>query len=1543
VAPFEETYFEGADPADLAVLSPSDQVGAARSHVALAEACTPGRAVVRVSNPSRERDGWQSPHTVIEIVVDDMPFVVDSVTALLAREGYEVHLLLHPVIDKRSFVHLEIDRESDQAVLDALAESIESVLDDVRAAVSDWNPMRARARELAAGLRRARPAHSDTADVAEAAEFLEWLADEHFTFIGASDDAGHETLGVARRRLPSGQPALDRRPAVLTLTKTSERSTVHRAVPLDFVGVKLHDRSGAVVGEYRFFGLYTADVYSVTTDEVPVVRRKAAAVVARAGFSQMSHDARTLVNVLETLPRDEVLRCSVDELFELAMGVVHLGERRRVRLFVVPDDSRRFVSCLVYVPRDRYTTPVRVAILDALRRAYQSDEADFTVLVSDSVLARLHIVVQAPARVDVDRDSLEAELGAIARAWTDELRDALVAARGEEPGLDAFRAWGDAFPPSYQADVTSEEAVADIAALDAADDLAVRLVGTPGDDSVARLKLYRTGAPLLLSDVMPVLEHLDVTVVDERPYVIARPGTTPRAIYSFTVQATSGDPLADPEAQARVTQLFLGVWAGDIENDSLNRLVVRAGLTARGVVLLRALVKYLRQTGVRFTEALFADVLAANPRAAALIVDLFAARFDPGVAEDDRDRRTAEVAGQLRSAIDVVESLDEDRILRTLDELVQAVVRTNAYTASASEYLAFKLDPTTLSFLPEPRPQHEVWVYSPRVEAVHVRAGDIARGGIRWSDRRDDFRTEILGLMKTQTEKNAVIVPVGAKGGFVVKRPPADSSVLREEVVACYRTFVRGLLELTDNLVDGSVVAPPDVVRYDQDDPYLVVAPDKGTASLSDVANELATERGYWLGDAFASGGSSGYDHKAMGITSRGVWVSVRAHFRAAGVDADSAELTTVGIGDMSGDVFGNGMLRSQHLTLVAAFDHRHVFLDPAPDPEASYRERRRLFDLPRSSWADYDPPVISAGGGVFARSAKSIPISPQVRAALGIEDARDTMTPDEMISAILRAPVDLLWNGGIGTFVKASTESHADVGDRANDAIRIDATELRCRVVAEGGNLGLTQLARVEYALTASPFRNGADGRANTDAIDNSAGVDCSDHEVNIKILLQGAISAGELQAADRAPLLASMTDEVAALVLADNEAQTTALGIAAVEAPQLVGVHARQIDRLEHAGVLDRALEQLPDRKALQERHALQRGLTSPELAVLLAFTKLELQQALVASDVPDDAYLERDLLAYFPAPLRERFPKRIMAHPLRREITATVVANAIVNRAGISFMSRLTDELGTSLPVIARAHVAARDLFDMVDVWATIDALGLAVPASTQAAMFLALRRLVERSARWLVRNGDELDLERIVSRFRDPVRTLLAQLPDLVVGEAADRLAADARRLRDDGVPDALASRVAGFEAAASALPIADIASAVDASVTDVARVYFSLADRLRMDWLRDRIGELPRTDRWQTEARAALRDDLSDTKRALTEAVLRDASATTHAARSPDARVQSWMAAHEAAVTRALTELSDIEAAGVFDLATLGAARRELRELVSERGLDASSL
>jgi glutamate dehydrogenase len=1036
-----------------------------------------------------------------------------------------------------------------------------------------------------------------------------------------------------------------------------------------------------------------------------------------------------------------------------------------------------------------------------------------------------------------------------------------------------------------------------------------------------RFRLYSTTA-VTLSEVVPHLEHLGAAVVDERPYELRLDDGPTVWLYDMGLRCEHGARLADVRIRDEFRGTFASVWSGDAESDGFDRLVLAAGLSRRQVTVLRAYARYLRQTEMTFSQAYLESTLARHAGVTRRIVELFTARFDPA-HDGHRVLEEAGLASEILVALDDVASLDDDRILRAFLAVVQATTRTNAFATRGEPYppvVSFKLDPSKVPMLPSPRPMFEIWVYSPRVEGVHLRGGPVARGGLRWSDRREDFRTEVLGLMKAQMVKNAVIVPVGAKGGFVVKRLPPDPPAQRTEVAACYRAFVGGLLDVTDNIVGGAVVGPPDVVRHDGDDPYLVVAADKGTATFSDMANEVAAEHGFWLGDAFASGGSDGYDHKVMAITARGAWESVRRHFRVIGVDVEREPITVVGIGDMSGDVFGNGMLRSPHLQLVAAFDHRHVFVDPDPDPAQSYAERARLFAKPASSWDDYDRSRLSPGGAIHSRSAKSVTLSAAAQAALGTSTA--VMTPNELISAILRAPVDLLWNGGIGTYVKATDESNADVADRANDALRVDASAVRCRVVTEGGNLGLTQRARVELA------RRGC--LLNTDAIDNSAGVDCSDHEVNIKIALDAVVSAGYLGVAERHELLAAMTDEVAGLVLADNVAQNIALAIAREQAGPMVDVHGRYVRSLEREGLLDRRVENLPSDEQFAERQAAGLGLTTPELAVLLAYTKSTDVAEVLAGDLPEDLYLAGELTAYFPAALPERFPAALAAHRLRREIVATRVVNEMVNRAGASFDFRMTEESGATVSDVVRAHVAARDIFDLRVGWAAVAGLDGLVDGALQVELWLSLRRLVERGVQWLLRHRrPPLDIFATVAAFADDVALLTAQLPSMLKGPFAASVSEQSMRWHAEGVPAELAVRASTWPLLHTSFDVVEVARGRGRSVPDAGHAYWAVVDRLELAWLWERIGSLPRLDRWQSNARGAMRDDLLAGLRNLTDEVLRAGDVFS----SPDELLDRWVVTNRRAVDRASSVFADIRAAGTYDVTTLSVALRQLRNLV----------
>src|SRR5215216_5231196 len=1285
---------------------------------------------------------------------------------------------------------------------------------------------------------------------------------------------------------------------------------------------------GEVAGERRFIGLYTFSAYSSSALEIPIVRRKVRYVLDRAGFPAASHYEKDLIEILETYPRDELFQISNEELFEISMGILHLQERQRVRLFVRRDAYGRFFSCLVFVPRDRYNTQIRRRMQNILQRAFNCTNVEFNVRLSESVLARLHFIIYVtPGEVpDYDLDNIEERLVEATRSWTDNLYDALIEHFGEERGTELFRKYREAFPPGYRDGFLPRTAVADISRieeLESEDDIGMSLYHPLEEpENFLGFKLFRLGEQTSLSGILPLLEDMGVEVVDERPHKIEPAGSPSAWIYDFGLLHGAQEELQTGEVKEIFQDAFARAWRGVVENDGFNRLVLRARLTWREITILRAYCKFLRQTQTTFSQNYMEDTLTTNSHIARLLVELFKSRFDPGRRES-AEEETERLKGEIEEALDAVESLDEDRILRNFLIVTLATVRTNYFQSidggEPKPYLSFKFDPSRVPLLPLPRPKFEISVYSPHTEGVHLRGGKVARGGIRWSDRREDFRTEILGLMKAQMVKNAVIVPVGAKGGFVVKRPPAQGGreALMEEVVSCYKTLIRGMLDLTDNLVGDRTVPPEDTVRYDEDDPYLVVAADKGTATFSDIANGISKEYGFWLGDAFASGGSAGYDHKEMAITARGAWESVKRHFRELGTNIQSEDFTVAGIGDMS----GNGMLLSRHIKLVGAFNHLHVFLDPDPDPEASFKERERLFRLPRSSWSDYDEELISEGGGVFSRTAKSIPLSPQVKELLDVEE--DSLTPPEVIQALLKARVDLLWNGGIGTYVKASDESHADVGDRSNDSLRVNGKDLRCRVVGEGGNLGFTQKGRVEYALEG--------GRIYTDAIDNSAGVDCSDHEVNIKILLDSIVKSGDMTEKQRNELLIEMTEEVAQLVLRDNYQQTQALSNAVAQAASMVDVHARYIRALEHAGNLNRELEFLPDEETLAERKSNDMGLSAPEFAVLLAYTKITLYRELLDSDVAEDPYLSHELERYFPTPLRERFEDRMAEHRLRREITATQITNSMVNRCGITFAFRLHEETGAAGPEIARAYSAAREIFGMRDLWAQIEALDNRVEAQTQTRMLLDARKLVERATRWLLRNRrPPLDVTATVSYFSERTAELSELVPELLLDGDREHLEKTAGQLVEANVSPELAQRVAILSTMFSALDIVDVADATDQPVETAAEVYFTLGDRLKLHWLRGLVEALPRDNRWRALARAALRDDLYSQQAELTAEILRstpdDLSATQ--------RIEAWVDANRGSVERTLQVLTDINASGAFGLATLSVALREIRNLIT---------
>jgi glutamate dehydrogenase len=1482
-----EHYFADADVASCDGSSPEELYGAAVQHHRLGLSRLPGQAAIAFYVPDFDRHGWHSPHTIIDIVSDDMPFLVDSITMLIYHQGLAIHRLMHPLLGverdaqgllqrsaergtaglrTESWIHLEIDRVSDAGQIEALRNEISNVLADVRAAVEDHVPMLQSVTAAISDLERVANPRND-----EVIDFLRWIAADNFVFLGYAH-FGADAASRVLKRAPEGGLGLLRRTdhprfahclagipgnlddiaglsSPLTLVKADGRSTLHRPKYLDFIGVHYRDAAGNVIGEHVFVGLYAMHVYHISTNDIPVVRQKIAAVRAACGFAAGSHKDKTLINVLETYPRDELIEIDALDLQRIAGDIVMLQEHPRVRVFLRNDTWGRYVSALIYMPRDRFDTYIRKRIISLLSDTLKADSVDFFLMVGESRLARLHLIARMPpgAHSEYDADVFEQEVARIVRGWHDELQQNLIAHSGEARGNALLRRYALALPLAYQAQVPPSSAVSDLERLDTAEqsgEVEVKLSAPYGDDgSHQHIKLFLNRLPRPLSAVLPVFENLGVTVLSEQPFKLTG---SDLHIADFAVQLPEANALEDESTRRAFIELLEKLLRNQAENDGFNRLALLAGLDAPRITIVRAYGRYLRQAGLPFSQVYIERCLAAQPHIARLLVDLFAARLSPQDSEAN-DRLAAKIGNELDVALAQVSNIDDDRILSGYRAAIEATLRTNAWQCAADgqakAYLSFKIASKQLSFLPKPVPLYEIFVYSTRMEGIHLRGARVARGGMRWSDRMEDFRTEVLGLVKAQMVKNAVIVPLGSKGGFVGKcLPPAsDREAYMAEGIACYSTLIRGMLDLTDNLVDGLVVPPPDVRRRDADDPYLVVAADKGTATFSDIANGIAIEYGFWLGDAFASGGSVGYDHKKMGITARGAWEAVKRHFRELGRDTQSEPFSVVGIGDMAGDVFGNGLLLSDQIRLLAAFDHRHIFLDPDPVPAASFAERQRMFALPRSSWDDYDKSLISPGGGVWPRTAKSIPLSPQVRDWLGL--SVEHIGPTELINLLLKAPVDLLYNGGIGTYVKASSQSHQEANDRANDALRVDANEVRAKVIGEGGNLGLTQKARVEFAL--------GGGLLFTDAIDNSAGVDCSDHEVNIKILLAGLVAGGDMTDKQRVALLASMTDEVGRLVLADNYQQTEAISLEASIGFDLLNVHAQLMRSLEAKGALNRAIEFLPDDKGIAERAQLRRGLTAPEISVLLAYAKITLKEAILASSLPDAPELRQLLVDYFPLPLVRQCSEQLDLHPLKREIVTTQLVNRLVNRMGTTFAMQLGDEIGVDAASVAAAWYAASELLGAEAAWREIESFDLKIPAAQQMSLMKALREMTGAAARQILSaQKTGATISALIEDYREAVAQALEQ----------------ARAGRGEQSPisavlDARVTIVGVFE-------LVDLARASGRPLSEIVAACSALDVSLDLTWLANAIGRLPAGNRWQARARAQLAGELRKLRQSL---------------------------------------------------------------------------
>ncbi|WP_327113490.1 NAD-glutamate dehydrogenase [Nocardia sp. NBC_01730] len=1618
LATLEEAYFRHVDAGDVdCAITGITQIF--RRHTELAMTRPAGRALVRVYH----QDDGSGIGAAVQLVTDDMPLLVESISSSLSRIGVSVSEVIHPIFEverdadgrlthavahevdgtgptglSESWMHVQLHPSTSPALLAKVEAAMPDVVADVRQVIGDTEAIKDVQSRLAEDLEFA--AKSGTApfsatDLVDTAKLLRWLAHEKFTVLGyaryrLSSDHGQERsnalsgtcLGVLRPDVGTDfqVPVNGGDRPLLMLTQGLVPATVHRSVYPYFVGVADFDETGTIIGEHLFIGVFTVTAVHENVLDIPVIERRVRSVIEESGFDLESFSGQAMLEVIQSFPRTELFSSDAETLRRTAAAVLNVGLRRQVRLFLRADTYGRFVACLVYLPRDRYTTRVRLEMQEILVRELGGVSIDYSARVGESDLARVYFTVRMPeAEFGVARHSppaadtsepnrlrLQNLLAEASRTWEDHLNDAVSTSTVLDPAV--VQRYAEAFPEGYKQDFASDRALADIVRLERLRDGGIdqylyrKAESEPGS---WRFTLYIGGSGISLSQVLPVLQSLGVEVVDERPYQIEL-GTPPdgaggatgeRWIYDFGLLArpellrSSLDRDLDAEllesskradvleAEVRgLRERFIGaveaVWYGRAEADGLNELVLRARLPWRAVSILRTYAKYLQQTGFPYSQANICRVLLTYPDVARLFVDLFAARFDPDIVSAEH---ASGLETQVHGRIDEVVSLDADRILRAILGLIKATLRTNYYVTDAEgvsrDYVSVKVEPHAIAELPKPRPQFEIFVYSPKVEGVHLRFGSVARGGLRWSDRLEDFRTEVLGLVKAQAVKNAVIVPVGAKGGFVVKQPPAatgdpvaDRQALGAEGVACYRTFISGLLDITDNVdrVSGEVLPPARVVRRDGDDTYLVVAADKGTATFSDIANDVAQSYGFWLGDAFASGGSAGYDHKAMGITAKGAWESVKRHFREMEIDTQTQDFTVVGVGDMSGDVFGNGMLLSEHIRLVAAFDHRHIFLDPAPDAVRSFQERQRMFALPRSSWADYDASLISPGGGVWDRTVKSVPISPQARKALGLADDVAALSPPELVRAILLAPADLLWNGGIGTYVKASTETNADVGDKSNDAVRVNANQLRVKVIGEGGNLGATALGRIEFC------RNG--GKMNTDALDNSAGVDCSDHEVNIKVLLDGVVSSGELPEADRNPLLASMTDEVAQMVLQDNVAQNFLMGLSRTDAPQMLHVHTRLIQNLEERRGLDRELEALPSDQEMKRRLEEGAGLASPELANLMAHVKLSLKADLLDSDLPDSQYFAAWLPAYFPTPLRGRFGTAIKRHRLRREIVTTMIANEMVDYGGITYAHRLSEEIGATTTDAVRAFAAASGIFGLHAMWTRIRECD--APTSVRDLLELETKRTLDRASRWFLSNRPQpIAVGAEINRYSTDVRELAPKVPGWLRGHHVTSLTDQAAELIARGAPTDLATEVFGLLTLFPVLDIVDIADITDRDGDEVGSLYYALNDHLKIDWLLEAVSHLERGDRWHSLARLALRDDMYGSLRSLTLDVLSGGDPEETA----DEKIAYWESKNQSRLGRARAALSELFESGTHDLATLSVAARQVRSMVSGVG------
>ncbi|MCE2571938.1 NAD-glutamate dehydrogenase [Motilimonas eburnea] len=1531
---------------------------------------------IKVYNPSLDKHGWQSTHSVIEIIVDDMPFLVDSVQMTLQRLNIGSHLVLHQPMglgrDKQGKVSqisiktddlvtgklsnetvflIEIDRQADEANLKQLQDELSKVLKDVDLVVSDWRPLKAKLESVIKQIEQSKY-RGEEAHKEQVVAFLTWLANHNLTLMGYREyqiepvAGDHKinpvmdtSLGLMRKgqgqelsllsQLPKEAQAEAASQELLILTKTNVKSSVHRPAYIDHIGIKQFNKQGRVIGEHRFIGLYASSLYNSSATQIPMVRQKVERIMDGSGLLKGSHAYKALVNVLETFPRDELLQAKEAELLQIGTGVLQMQERDMTRLFVRKDAFGRYISCIVFVTKERFNTALRVKTQQILARYFKTQhQVEFNTYFTEGVLARTHYLVRVDdIEMTVDVKEIENNLIEAARSWDDKVQAALFTHFGEAKGNALAKRYVTGFPRAYKADMLAGSALADIQALEALNDCHTlgmqfyRAQEEQSDSQNVKLKLFHKNQPIHLSDVLPMLENMGLRVIGETPYAVKISDGSVGWILDFSMTYTGSVNFKIEQRQHDFQQAFANVWSGELEDDGFNRLVLGAELTGHETVILRAYAKYMRQTGTTFSQSYIEAALNRYPNLARLLVEIFDARFNP---HKDKGRQQSKLKDAILAQLDEVANLDDDRIIRHFLEMILATIRTNYYQVNsqgvAKSYLSLKIKPNKISDMPRPRPAFEIFVYAPDVEGVHLRGGKVARGGLRWSDRREDFRTEVLGLVKAQQVKNTVIVPVGAKGGFVCKKQPeGDRAAIFAEGQRCYRIFIRALLDITDNIVNGEIVPPLNVVRHDEDDPYLVVAADKGTATFSDIANEISAEYNFWLGDAFASGGSQGYDHKKMGITAKGAWESVKRHFKEMGIDCQTTDFTCVGIGDMAGDVFGNGMLLSKHIRLQAAFNHMHIFIDPSPDAASTWQERKRLFDLPGSSWADYNSELISKGGGIFLRSAKSITLTPEIKAMIGSK--RKTMAPNELIRELLQMQVDLLWNGGIGTYIKSKQETDAQVGDRANDAVRVNGHEVNAKIVGEGGNLGCTQLGRIEFAASG--------GRIDTDFIDNVGGVDCSDNEVNIKILLNGLVNDGELTIKQRNKLLVDMTSNVSDIVLTNAYRQAQSISVTQNLGAESLKEQIRFIHGLEKEKRLDRALEYLPSDDELSERLAQNQGLTRPELCVLLAYGKMVLKQTLNCPEITDDGYLAQSLVNSFPRVLQQKYAAQMAKHPLRGEIIATQIANQIVNDMGLNFVARLSDETGATDGEIAKCYVMAREVFDLDSIWRQVEALDNQVSAQTQLAIMSQTRRTIRRATRWFLRlRNRSWTISENIEFYKPAYQQLHENLLNILVPEEVKVIEQQSQALVEQGLPEALASTICQQDLLFSALDLAQISEQQQRTIMICAEIYFNLGSKLELHWFLDQINGLAVDNHWQALARASFREELDWQQRSLASGVLSACHETDFCGNILD----TWLQRHEGLLARWHHMLADFKTSSTHEFAKFSVALRELNLL-----------